>query len=147
MTKEEKVAYTREWRQRNPERVKLHNKAAYDKNKETILIQQKAYVERNKDKTDEYKSAWSKENYYSVKTEVLEALGDKCSRCGIDDRRVLCIDHIDGGGYKELRSMSAVKYLHHVLENLEKYQILCHNCNWIKRFENGEVRKRKAVLL
>jgi len=26
---------------------------------------------------------------------------------------------------------------------LEEYQVLCANCNWIKRFENSEVTNRK----
>jgi hypothetical protein len=28
---------------------------------------------------------------------------------------------------------------------LEKYQILCANCNWIKRYENKEMKAAKVV--
>jgi hypothetical protein len=79
-----------------------------------------------------------------VRAKVLSLLGDKCKHCGITDKRVLQIDHIDGGGAKELRAIgNTYKYLKLILQMpifdaLQKYQLLCANCNWIKKFENNE---------
>lgn len=80
---------------------------------------------------------------------VLEKLGGippRCTSCGISDLRTLQIDHISGGGYKETKELrpSGIyrKIRDMVLEEaLGKYQILCANCNWIKRHENGDSLK------
>ena len=50
MTKEERAAYKRAWRETNKERIKAERKAQYEANKEHILAQQKAYNEANKEK-------------------------------------------------------------------------------------------------
>lgn len=69
-------------------------------------------------------------------------LGNKCVKCGFSDRRALQIDHIKGGGIKERRIGNTRQFHRKVLTSVKKsehkYQLLCANCNWIKRFENGE---------
>jgi hypothetical protein len=71
---------------------------------------------------------------------IHERLGKKCKRCGFADKRALQIDHIFGGGSKELREIgnTYTYYLRlSVLPNLlERYQLLCANCNWIKKSED-----------
>ena len=76
----------------------------------------------------------------------IEALGGKCVLCGFSDARALQIDHIDGGGSKERVGKKFIGRFHlHVLRSFlskeNKYQLLCANCNWIKRAEKGETRK------
>src|SRR2546421_6884252 len=91
------------------------------------------------------------ENYQTERArrqrcEVVALLGGRCKRCGFDDPRALQIDHINGGGVQELRAKGgsghSAKVAKFVRENpaQSKYQLLCANCNWIKRAENGEVR-------
>lgn len=76
--------------------------------------------------------------------EVIMRLGGKCSVCGIDDFRCLQIDHIHGGGSKEIRGFRDTYGYHVALLRLPenelraKYQLLCANCNWIKRYEQNE---------
>lgn len=78
---------------------------------------------------------------------TLEALGGKCVRCGFNDPRALQIDHINGGGSKERKKIkpSASGFNKIVLKSFlageNKYQLLCANCNWIKRVENKEHKK------
>lgn len=71
---------------------------------------------------------------------ALEALGGKCKRCGFADERALQIDHVHGDGNQERRENRQGKYYRKVIEAIStgKYQLLCANCNWIKRHENGE---------
>jgi hypothetical protein len=70
---------------------------------------------------------------------VIDKLGGKCVKCGFDDFRALQIDHVNGGGKRELRGMVHFSYLKKVLNDTTgAYQLLCANCNWIKRFENNE---------
>lgn len=83
-------------------------------------------------------------NEYNVKyrQQILALLGGKCTRCNFEDWRALQIDHINGGGFVEdghCRN-SAAFYLKVLLDNTNSYQLLCANCNWIKRYENNEVR-------
>lgn len=78
------------------------------------------------------------------RSEVLKRLGNKCSKCGIDDFRVLQVDHVDGGGTEErtrLKKNSHALYKEVMKGKTGKYQLLCSNCNWIKRYENDENRK------
>ena len=89
-------------------------------------------------------SKWHNTYYQQLKNAIYEILGRKCIRCGFDDPRALQIDHVDGGGHQEKKSMTT-SYYKHVLEEIlkgsKKYQVLCANCNWIKRAENREVRR------
>jgi hypothetical protein len=76
----------------------------------------------------------------ALRRDVLEKLGGECSVCGISDYRVLQIDHINGGGSQDRKNIGHNHtFLKIVLDDDgSKYQLLCANCNWIKRFENNE---------
>lgn len=91
-----------------------------------------------------YYAEYAKNYQQTARKAILEILGDKCSQCGFNDLRALQIDHISGGGSKDRRNGKG-SYYHRMLKDLEtqpnKYQILCANCNWIKRSLNGEVRR------
>jgi hypothetical protein len=79
----------------------------------------------------------------NLRVEVFDKLGHKCSRCGFDDKRALQVDHINGGGEKDRQRFSQTTFLKHVLANPHLFQILCANCNWIKRHENEEIFTKK----
>lgn len=78
--------------------------------------------------------------------EIIDALGGKCKRCGFDDIRALQIDHINGGGYQEMKNIHSRERLRIVVKSIKdnenKYQVLCANCNWIKRYED---KKKKEL--
>jgi hypothetical protein len=104
----------------------------------------------------------AKRNPYShqIKMEIFHLLGDRCSNpnCavigGMTDWRALQIDHVHGGGTKERRnikthtSSNLYYYYRHVLREIKSgskdYQLLCCNCNWIKRWENKEFTQIKT---
>ena len=72
--------------------------------------------------------------------EVLSRFGDKCTKCGFSDWRALQIDHIHNNGYIERKSMTRKQYVNKLLTVDPKsgeYQLLCANCNWIKRYESN----------
>ena len=77
-----------------------------------------------------------------IKKELFKLLGEKCFRCGFSDIRALQVDHINGA--KEARKSTyrcGNKLYASILRgerNLKNFQLLCANCNWIKRYENGE---------
>lgn len=72
------------------------------------------------------------------------ALGGKCVVCGWEDHRALQIDHVSGGGNVERKQLklNTTRFYRHVVANAHtgQYQLLCANHNWVKRFEQDEVR-------
>jgi hypothetical protein len=86
---------------------------------------------------------WVNQRNEERRQELLTLLGGVCVHCGFSDARALQVDHVNGGGYAERRSNnfcgSASILLRLVKKNPERYQLLCANCNWIKRAENHEV--------
>jgi hypothetical protein len=89
---------------------------------------------------------------------LFDLLGRKCTNpnClvpgGCTDVRALQFDHINGGGSKLMREMRLNKknlfvfYARNPDIAIKDLQVLCANCNWIKRFENGECKKKGLIL-
>lgn len=75
-----------------------------------------------------------------LRAAVIAVLGGRCVRCAFTDVRALQIDHVEGGGTQERRSLSGAALCRKILRDPAsgKYQLLCANCNWIKRAERGE---------
>jgi hypothetical protein len=84
----------------------------------------------------EYKSYYDQ----TERMKILDLLGNKCVRCGIIDMRVLQIDHVNSNGYQDVQKWGHGRpYYKHILDvKGEGYQLLCANCNWIKRYERKE---------
>lgn len=80
--------------------------------------------------------------YYKHRKTLMEFLGDRCIKCGFSDMRALCLDHVNGGGHKEFRQYPGAAFYRYYLKDPElakrNLQILCANCNSIKRFVNRE---------
>lgn len=101
------------------------------------------YARKNKKKLQEYYKAYRKTVGTQRRMEVMDMLGGrKCCKCGYDaDVRALQIDHINGDGYIQRREHPLPDYTYYkrILESGGiGFQILCANCNVIKKFENGE---------
>ena len=104
-----------------------------------------------------YHRAWSKQHRQELrdrinrerekdKEYVFFILGNKCAKCQIEDRRVLQVDHIDRSLKKTIKYKRGGKGLYAAIRRGEfpitAFQLLCANCNWIKRAENKEVQQR-----
>ncbi len=80
--------------------------------------------------------------------EVIRFLGGQCSSAscavpgGMADPRALQIDHVNGGGSKKRRNKEENYHSQYkaILAGKEGYQLLCANCNWIKKSECGEFK-------
>jgi hypothetical protein len=81
---------------------------------------------------------WIKDDMRRLRERAVELLGAACAHCGFTDIRALQIDHRAGNGAQERKIMSQRQTYQRVFEHTEDYQVLCANCNWIKRAENGE---------
>lgn len=71
--------------------------------------------------------------YLSKKRKAYDLLGNKCAKCGFDDWRALQVGHIEGKGHT-----TGFQTYKAVIKDPSKYQLLCANCNWIKRHEEKE---------
>lgn len=102
--------------------------------------------ERKDTPNPEYHKEWHRKKRLEVRKRIIELLGGRCVRCGYNaDWRAFQIDHVNGGGSQERRIVCSYKKL---LEDIQKegtgkYQLLCANCNQIKRYENNENRKQQ----
>jgi hypothetical protein len=53
---------------------------------------------------------------------------------------------VNGGGKKELEGMNQDAYYRKVIRDTEGlYQLLCANCNWIKRVLKQEVLQNRSM--
>lgn len=93
---------------------------------------------KNKERYNTYMSNYQRELYKELRKQAIELLGGPvCCHCKYDkDVRALQIDHINGGGQKERKNRW--KLYKTIVEHPELYQILCANCNQIKKFDNNE---------
>lgn len=75
--------------------------------------------------------------YTETRHKIIQQLGGKCS-CGFSDPRALQIDHINGGGHDDRRRFGGRWriYYEFISENPTLFQVLCANCNAIKRFQD-----------
>lgn len=135
--------YNKEYYKKNKEKLLLKNNNWNNNNKDKVLLNNKKWALNNPEK---FKKSNIKKSYkynHNLRLLILGKLGNKCLHCGFKDYRALQIDHVNGGGKKEINSQSSRSaYYKLVLASVEnnenKYQLLCANCNWIKRFENKE---------
>ena len=143
-----KIESDRKWREENRETI--NTKARLDRNS-------------NPDKYKDYKKNWlqthlhdedfrkrqrndSRNRNKALKIKILDLLGHECNNCHITgDYRILQIDHLKGNGVKERKQLKACQFYRFYLKNKdsakERLQILCVNCNQIKRHINNEYRK------
>jgi len=149
-TKQQK-AYMKKWHQEH----KKEDEAYYLKNKEYIVARSKAYNDEHKEKIKKYNKEYAKKympDYLmrqtdKIRIEIHTLLGNKCVHCGFLDDRALQVDHVKGNGYEERLKFhsfySRQKYILAKIKSGSKdYQLLCANCNWIKRWENPNERRR-----
>lgn len=76
----------------------------------------------------------------ALRRAALEKLGGVCIKCNFSDPRALQIDHINGGGSREQRLIGSDGICKKVLCGVDGYQLLCANCNMIKKYELNEFR-------
>jgi len=100
------------------------------------------WYQSNKEKHCE-KTTKNRANY---KEQLFDILGHECIRCNHTDKRALQFDHINGGGRadQKKRGGSMLRYYaKRPLTALLTLQVLCANCNWVKRYEEKELLHNK----
>lgn len=137
---EKHAEYMREWRAKNREKAREISRAGNAK-----------YLAANP--ATRRKSA--RDYNARRRADLMSFFGGKCVICGFDDFRALHLDHIHGGG-NQIRKKGGHGLLDKwrmTRDNPEEaratFQLLCANCNNIKRFDDYEygrkARLRKAA--
>jgi hypothetical protein len=88
-----------------------------------------------------------------LKSKVFEAYGGKkCSCCGETIQEFLMLDHIENDGAKHRKELGKTKssgkglYLWIIKNNFPPmFQVLCANCNWGKKMNNGICPHKEAI--
>lgn len=114
-------------------------------NRERINADHRRWYARNKDKA----YANSRKHILRLYANIRKRYGSVCVKCGFSDVRALQIDHIKGGGTRHRKTFkNDYNYYRYVRDAPDGvFQMLCANCNAIKRYENGELNQfpRKDV--
>lgn len=135
----------------------MYSREWYEKNKEKVAAQQKEYYQNNKEKWENYKNNMTdsqkesrletvrklKKSYgHSHKSELIVLKGNKCSVCGLEyngkNGAVFDFHHIN----PDEKDFNITSYLRHyskipdrIYREVEKCVLLCSNCH---RLEHSE---------
>lgn len=163
--KQKKGERMRKYRHENQEKIVEQRKKYYRENKERAKRYEKEYTKRpgvrehrkqysldyyrKNPKVRKARRESSKKYRQKLRIDVLSRYSPKliCQRCGYKDIRALSIDHINGGGTKHSNELGGSFGLYRFLikNNFPKgYQVLCMNCQYLKRTENNEYSKRRV---
>lgn len=150
---EEKKEYYRKWREKNRESIiakrKIYNSLESVKLYKYNYNRTPKALETRK-KYNEKMGSFYRNARRERRDSCFIGLGGKCAKCGFSDFRALQVDHINGDGNVERHLLRRNDYYPNVLKSFladeKRYQLLCCNCNWIKREENGEFRKKNGIM-
>lgn len=73
-----------------------------------------------------------REKHRRKRIALLERYGGHCACCGEQRIEFLAIDHVNGGGTTERKTLKPHEYYGRLLNSavpLSGYRVLCHNCN------------------
>lgn len=91
-----------------------------------------------------------KSKYREYKILALQHYSDgtmKCLMCGIDDIRVLDLDHINDDGAKHREEINYNLIFWIKKNNFPPmFQVLCRNCNWIKELDRRQIAFEKKYI-
>lgn len=138
---QKKYESNKRYREANREKIRAWHRDHHAKNKEARNTAQKLARLANIEVAREKDRIGSFEVRKRRRAAAINHLGGVCVKCGFSDWRGLQIDHINGMGTKlRAHKKSDTTYYNQVLASVpnEIFQLLCANCNQIKRYEEGE---------
>ena len=134
--KEQCSAYRKQWRLDNPEKERENERRRYQRDKEKRDKLAREWASNNRELINQRANAKNRE----IRLDVLTHYGGHCVCCGETTKEFLAIDHINGDGNKQRKSIGSSSTFYRWVKknNYPEYlQILCHNCNMAKGFYGG----------
>ncbi len=121
--------------------MKVYTMAKHDVIKEKTRKWKKEHPQRVKE--------LDKKSRDGIRDKVFVMFGGKCVRCGFTDYRALQLDHIHRAKEKRNGHFRAGQGLYASIlrgeQDTSEFQLLCANCNWIKRVENKEYASNPKI--
>lgn len=159
---EDELTRRRKYQETHRERLRARQKEYRQTHRAQIQARQKEYRRTHRKQTMQYVEAYrrlhegcrkaeAKRHRNRMKRTVFAAYSPTltCENCGFADLRALTIDHVRGDGWKfrhEHHRSGLSMWVWLKLNNYPPgFQVLCMNCQFIKREENGEHGKRQAA--
>lgn len=156
VTSEKQLLYNRRWKDENREQQKLY-RVNYrllhiEERRAYQLIYNREHLAENNQVHKEWRRKNIEKTHLSVRRslmkfrqnrrqQIISLLGGKCVHCGYNaDVRALQFDHINGNGSAHRKAFyNPDAYYKHILSvNGDGFQLLCANCNVIKKAEKRE---------
>ena len=134
-SKEKQREYNRRYRETHKEQLKEKGRLYQLKNRAKLLPYWRNWYHTHKDTIVPY----SKKRRALLRYLALEKLGLKCAKCGFDDLRALQINHKNGGGTKEYKSLSMYRAIIAGTRAIEDLETRCANCNALYEYERGRI--------
>lgn len=78
---------------------------------------------------------------YEIKEKVIKLLGSKCVGCSLEDKRILCVNHLIQKPKYEQTHEYYIKILNGIYKPNVDVDLRCFNCNWLYEHEK-KLRKR-----
>lgn len=81
--------------------------------------------------------AYGKKDFWDQKRKIVDQLGGKCKSCGVNDIRVLEINHIDRNKKKRPKNLNYTNNgrLKEWKDNMNNIELLCANCHRIHTYQ------------
>ena len=146
---ENRKQYQKNWNKNYPNYQSDYYKEHKNETKEQRNISSKKWQQNHPEQFKIIQRNCSKNRRKKIRKKIIELLGGQCvNTYGLHDKpfsdvRCLQIDHLNRKAkHRGQATGGSEMYLRYVLEQIQSgskdYQLLCANCNWIKRWENKE---------
>ena len=118
----------------------------YEANKERARAQKRVVMMRLRMESPEKYRAQSVAAKARERGRLFEMYGHSCVRCGFSDKRALTLDHIKNNGNTERAELGerGVYRKAKAAYQPDDYQILCMNCQFIKRTEDKTANQHRG---
>jgi len=110
----------------------------YYKNHEANKAKKRESMKRRRDKNPEPFRQQSRKSKARLRESLFDSYGHDCAICGFADKRALTLDHKLNNGSAERKELGERGVYYRARDNYlpDEYQILCMNCQFIKRCED-----------
>lgn len=146
----------KEWRRRNSKEISAYTKAWKERNPDRHAAMVQRHLAKKAEESRAYRAAhpfvtkiagYAKRHRLKIRAEGMKALGGRCVHCGFGDERALQFDHKRpllrrSSGRDRRDSTHEVRNALRSGTIREVFQLLCANCHVIKTREGGEYSMR-----
>lgn len=117
---------------------KARYKKWYYENHERAKALKKASMLKRRELNPDLHRKQSREAKARLKSSLFDMYGHSCARCGFEDKRALTLDHKLNNGNQERKTLGERGVYTKARNSFlpDEYQILCMNCQFIKRVED-----------